>query len=47
MRPEVEVILDTQKRRLVPAKCVDLMTTPHLYIFKPISPEELAEATNE
>ncbi len=44
MRPEVEVVLDTQKRRLAPTKYIDLMLTPHLYIFKPISPEELAEA---
>lgn len=45
MRPEVEVILDTQKRRLAPTKYINLMSTPHLYIFKPISHEELAEAT--
>ena len=47
MRPEVEVILDSQKRRLTPAKYIDLMSTPHLYVFKPISPEELAEASFE
>ena len=43
MRPEVEVVLDTRKRRLAPTKYIDLLSTPHLYIFKPISPEELAE----
>lgn len=45
MRPEIEVVLDNQKRRLAPTKYIDLMSTPHLYVFKPISPEELAELT--
>ena len=43
MRPEVDVVLDTQKRPVAPTKYIDLMSTPHLYVFKPISPEELAE----
>jgi len=43
MRPEVEVVLDTQKRRLSQPRYIDLMATPHLYVFKPLSPEELAE----
>lgn len=45
MRPEVEVILDTHKRRLASTRYIDLMSTPHLYIFKPMSSEELAEAS--
>jgi HD-GYP domain-containing protein (c-di-GMP phosphodiesterase class II) len=43
MRPEVEVVLDTQKRRLSQPRYIDLMSAPHLYVFKPMSPEELAE----
>ncbi len=43
MRPEVEVVFDTQKRNLKKARYVDLMATPHLYVFKPLSPEDLAE----
>ena len=43
MRPEVEVIFDTQNRKLDQTRLVDLMTMPHLYVFKPLSPEDLAE----
>ncbi len=43
MRPAVEVVFDTQKRRLTERRHVDLMATPHLYVFKPLSPEEVAE----
>jgi len=43
MRPEVEVLLDNQKRRLSTTRYVDLMATPHLYIFKPLSPEDLEQ----
>jgi HD-GYP domain-containing protein (c-di-GMP phosphodiesterase class II) len=43
MRPEVEVVLDTQKRRLSKPRFIDLMSSPHLYVFKPLSPEEMIE----
>jgi len=43
MRPEVEVIFDPQSRKLDKTRRVDLMETPHLYVFKPLSPEDLAE----
>ena len=43
MRPEVEVVFDTQKRRLSQKRYIDLMSTPHLYVFKPMSPEDLVE----
>ncbi len=43
MRPEVEVVFDTQSRKLDKTCRVDLMTMPHLYVFKPLSPEDLVE----
>jgi HD-GYP domain-containing protein (c-di-GMP phosphodiesterase class II) len=43
MRPQVEVVFDTQRRRLSTTRLIDLMATPHLYVFKPMSPEDLAE----
>ena len=43
MRPQVEVVFDTQNRKLDKTRRVDLMTMPHLYVFKPLSPEDLAE----
>lgn len=43
MRPSVEVVFDTQKRRLTQRRQIDLMATPHLYVFKPLSPEDVAE----
>ncbi len=43
MRPELEIILDTQRRAVTPPRYIDLMATPHLYVFKPVSPEELVE----
>ncbi len=43
MRPTVEVVFDTQKRRLTERRQIDLMATPHLYVFKPLSPEDVAE----
>jgi len=43
MRPEVEVVFDTQSRKLETTRRIDLMATPHLYVFKPLSPEDLVE----
>ena len=43
MRPEVEVVFDTQSRKLDKTRRIDLMTMPHLYVFKPCSPEDLVE----
>ncbi len=43
MRPMVEVVFDTQKRRLTERRQIDLMATPHLYVFKPLSAEDVAE----
>ena len=43
MRPTVEVVFDPQKRRLTEGREIDLMATPHLYVFKPLSPEDVAE----
>ncbi len=43
MRPEVEVVIDSQKQELESPRYLDLMATPHLYVFKPMSPEDMAE----
>ena len=43
MRPMVEVVFDNQKRRLTQKRHIDLMETPHLYVFKPLSPEDVLE----
>lgn len=43
MRPVVKVEFDTQNRNLTKPKVIDLMTTPHLYIFRPLSTEDLRE----
>ena len=43
MRPAVEVVFDSRQRRLTERRTIDLMTMPHLYIFKPLSPEDVAE----
>ncbi len=43
MRPSVEVLFDPQQRRLGKTRHIDLMATPHLYVFKPLSPEDVAE----
>jgi len=43
MRPEVLVLFDTRKRRVEPPRPIDLLATPHLYIYKPLSPEEMSE----
>lgn len=43
MRPCVEIVFDTQHRVLTTPKKIDLMTTPHLYVFRPLSSEDLRE----
>jgi len=43
MRPCVEVVYDTQSRKKAVGKKIDLMTTPHLYIFRPLSTQDLEE----
>ena len=41
MRPKVKVLFDPQDRRLGTPKTIDLMQTPHLYVFRPLSSEDL------
>ena len=43
MRPTVEVLWDTQKRALKKPKLLDLMQSPHLYVYRPLSTEDLRE----
>ena len=43
MRPAVEVMWDTQKQALKKPKLVDLMQSPHLYVYRPLSTEDLRE----
>ncbi len=43
MRPTVEVLWDTQKQALKKPKLLDLMQAPHLYVFRPLSTEDLRE----
>ncbi|MFQ5742770.1 MAG: HD-GYP domain-containing protein [Acidobacteriota bacterium] len=43
MRPTVDVLFDTQDRRIKRGKTIDLMQTPHLYVFRPLSAEDLRE----
>lgn len=43
MRPVVEVLYDGQDRPLQGAKSVDLMQSPHLYVFRPLTYEDLRQ----
>ena len=43
MRPTVEVLWDTRKQALVKPKLLDLMQAPHLYVYRPLSTEDLRE----
>jgi HD-GYP domain-containing protein (c-di-GMP phosphodiesterase class II) len=43
MRPTVEVLWDTQKQALKKPKLLDLMQAPHLYVYRPLSTEDLRE----
>ena len=43
MRPTVEVLWDAQKQALVKPKLLDLMQAPHLYVYRPLSTEDLRE----
>lgn len=43
MRPCVKVVYDTQSRSRTDGKRIDLMTTPHLYVFRPLSAQDLEE----
>lgn len=43
MRPTVEVLWDTQKNALKKPKLLDLMQAPHLYVYRPLSTEDLRE----
>jgi HD-GYP domain-containing protein (c-di-GMP phosphodiesterase class II) len=43
MRPAVEVLWDTQKHALKKPKLLDLMQAPHLYVYRPLSTEDLRE----
>ena len=43
MRPAVEVLWDTQKQALKKPKLLDLMQAPHLYVYRPLSTEDLRE----
>ncbi len=43
MRPTVEVMWDTQKQALKNPKLLDLMQAPHLYVYRPLSTEDLRE----
>jgi HD-GYP domain-containing protein (c-di-GMP phosphodiesterase class II) len=43
MRPVVEVLWNTQKQALKKPKVVDLMQAPHLYVYRPLSTEDLRE----
>ncbi len=43
MRPTIEVLWDTQKQALKKPKLLDLMQAPHLYVYRPLSMEDLRE----
>lgn len=43
MRPKARIVYDTQKRQLAKTKDVDLMQSPHLYVFRPVSNEDLRD----
>jgi hypothetical protein len=43
MRPVVEVIFDKKKERAEPHRVVDLVASPHVYVSKSLSNQDLVE----
>ena len=43
MRPVVEVVFDKKKVRAEPRRMIDLVGSPHIYVSKPLSAQDLVE----